>query len=196
MFVFGLLAGCATAETPAVREGDILFHTSRSAQSQAIQRATGSRYSHMGIVLYRSGRPCVFEAIATVRCTPLERWIARGAQGHFVVKRLRNAAPLLTPEARRRLHTSAAQLAGRPYDLTFEWSDQRIYCSELVWKLYERAFGVRIGELQRLRDFRLSDPMVQAKMRERYGDHVPLEEPVISPAAMFASPLLETVGER
>jgi hypothetical protein len=194
--LFGLLAGRAAAETPRVREGDILFHTSRSAQSQAIQRATGSRYSHMGVVLYRSGRPCVFEAIATVRCTPLERWIARGAQGHFVVRRLRSSATLLTPEARARLHTTADRFAGRPYDLAFEWSDQRIYCSELVWKLYERALGVRIGELQRLRDFKLSDPMVRAKMHERYGEHVPLDEPAISPAAMFASPLLETVGER
>jgi hypothetical protein len=32
------------------RNGDIIFHTSRSAQSVAIQLATQSRYSHMGIV--------------------------------------------------------------------------------------------------------------------------------------------------
>jgi hypothetical protein len=194
--LFGLLAGCGTKETPRVREGDILFQTSRSAQSRAIQHATRSRYSHMGVVLDRDGGLCVFEAIATVRCTPVAQWVARGEQGHVVVKRLRNAATLLTPEALRRLRTSAAQFAGRPYDLTFEWSDERIYCSELVWKLYERALGIRIGELQRLRDFNLSDPEVKAKMRERYGEHAPLDEPAISPAAMFASPLLEAVGER
>ena len=33
-------------------------------------------------------------------------------------------------------------------------------------------------------------------MRERYGDRVPLKEPVISPAAMYDSPLLETVTTR
>jgi hypothetical protein len=33
-----------------------------------------------------------------------------------------------------------------------------------------------------------------AKMRERYGTHVPLEERVISPASMFESDLLETVA--
>jgi hypothetical protein len=33
-------------------------------------------------------------------------------------------------------------------------------------------------------------------LRERYGGHVPLNEPVISPAAMYDSPLLETVLAR
>jgi hypothetical protein len=125
-----------------------------------------------------------------------ERWIARGRQGHFVVKRLRGAATLLTTQARGRLRASAAQLTGRPYDLTFEWSDDRIYCSELVWKLCEQALGIRLGEPQRLRDFDLSDPEVKAKMHERYGEQVPLDELAVSPAAMFASPQLLTVSER
>jgi hypothetical protein len=33
-------------------------------------------------------------------------------------------------------------------------------------------------------------------MRERYGSHVPLKEPVISPGAMYDSPLLETIVSR
>jgi hypothetical protein len=33
-------------------------------------------------------------------------------------------------------------------------------------------------------------------MRERYGKKIPLDEPVISPAAMYESPLLETVVVR
>ncbi len=42
-----LLLGCAlfataTRASPALRDGDIIFHTSRSAQSAAIQRATHS----------------------------------------------------------------------------------------------------------------------------------------------------------
>jgi hypothetical protein len=180
----------------ALQDGDIVFHTSRSAQSLAVQRATGSRYSHMGVVLMRGGTPYVFEAVTTVRYTPLAQWTARGDGGHYVAKRLRNAGALLTPAAVARLHAGSADYAGRPYDLTFEWSDQRIYCSELVWKLYQRALGVRIGELQKIRSFNLGDPAVRAKMRERYGDKVPMDEPVISPVAMFESPLLMTVETR
>ena len=81
---------CAVA-APALRDGDIIFHTSRSAQSAAIQRATHSPYSHVGLVLYRDGKPFVFEAISTVRYTPLASWIARGDGGHYVVKRLKSA---------------------------------------------------------------------------------------------------------
>ncbi|WP_235509941.1 YiiX family permuted papain-like enzyme [Variovorax sp. Root473] len=190
-----LTAGASHAATD-LKDGDIIFHTSRSAQSLAVQRATGSRYSHMGIVLMRKGKPYVFEAVSTVRYTPLAQWTARGNGGRYVVKRLRDAGTRLTPGAVARLHARTSDFAGRPYDLTFEWSDSRIYCSELVWKLYDRALGVRIGELQKIRSFNLSDPAVRAKMRERYGDMVPMDEPVISPAAMFDSPLLVTVESR
>lgn len=197
----GLAAGlvwCTTvgAQPLALQDGDIVFHTSRSAQSLAVQQATGSRYSHMGMVLIRQGQPWVFEAEATVRYTPLARWVARGNGGHVVAKRLQDAAQRLTPAAVARLHTVARQYEGRPYDLTFEWSDQRLYCSELVWKVYRQALGIELGALQQIKDFKLDAPVVRAKLRERYGDRVPLEEPVISPVAMFEAPQLVTVAER
>ena len=193
-----LLLGCAlfasaTHAAPTLRDGDIIFHTSRSAQSAAIQRATHSPYSHVGIVLYRGDQPFVFEAIATVRYTPLADWIARGDRGRYVVKRL---ARQLTPEQAAQLRFAARQFEGKPYDLYFEWSDERIYCSELVWKMYRQALGVQLGTLQELREFDLTDPVVKAKMRERYGSRVPLDEPVISPGAQFASPLLTTVANQ
>jgi len=183
---------CAFA-APALRDGDIIFHTSRSAQSAAIQRATHSPYSHVGLVLYRDGKPFVFEAISTVRYTPLASWIARGDGGHYVVKRLKSA---LTPAQVSKLRSAAEKHANKPYDLYFEWSDARIYCSELVWKAYREALGIELGVRQKLREFDLSDPAVKSKMRERYGTRVPLDEPVISLAAQYDSPLLETVESR
>ena len=61
----------------------------------------------------------------------------------------------------------------------------------LIWKVYER-----IGKLQQLRDFDLSHPTVQAKMKERYGRSLPLSETVISPVSIFNSPQLVTVLRR
>lgn len=198
LFVLPVVAlfGCGDAGANQLRDGDIIFHSSRSAQSAAIQKATHSKYSHMGIVFFRHGVPYVYEAISTVQYTPLNKWVARGDGGHYVVKRLRNAETLLTPEAVTKLKQVAAKLEGKPYDLTFEWSDSRIYCSELVWKMYERALGLRIGELQKLRDFDLSGPIVTAKMKERYGEAPPMEETVISPAAMFSFDGLQVVVRR
>jgi hypothetical protein len=68
-----LLSGCfSTSAEPDLRDGDIVFQTSKSSQSIAVQRATRSRYSHMGIVVQRDGKPFVFEASATVRFTPFK----------------------------------------------------------------------------------------------------------------------------
>jgi uncharacterized protein YycO len=184
------LAPALAAAAEPLRDGDLIFHSSRSAQSSAIERATGSPYSHMGVILHRDGKPFVFEAIATVRFTPFAKWTARGDGGEYVVKRLKGG---LTAAQSKRLRASAAAFEGKPYDLYFEWSNDRIYCSELVWKMYRRALNLEIGSRQKLREFDLTDATVRAKMRERYGSKVPLDEPVISPAAMFDSPLLDVV---
>ena len=40
---------------------------------------------------------------------------------------------------------------------------------EVVWKVYQNALGMRVGEQQKLKEFDLSNPLVQAKLKERYG---------------------------
>ena len=175
----------AAVEPTALHDGDIIFQTTKSEQSQAIQIVTHSPYSHVGIIFMREGKPYVYETISTVQYTPLAQWIARDKQLHFVVKRLHNAQQVLTPNAIKKLKAQAMTFKAKPYDLTFEWSDSRIYCSELVWKIYERALGIKIGQLQKLGDFDLSHPLVQYQLKQRYGNKVPLNNTVISPASMF-----------
>lgn len=180
-------------EPPNVEEGDIIFQTSRSSQSLAIQQATDSPYSHMGIILLRDGKPYVFEAAATVKYTALSDWINRGENKHFVIKRLKNAETVLTEQKKSRLRKEAQHFAGKPYDALFGWSDDKLYCSELVWKMYDRSLKIQIGKLQKIRDFNLNAPAVKQKLQERYGTQIPWDEAVISPKAMFDSPLLITV---
>jgi hypothetical protein len=191
------VVGAAPAAVPAwpVQDGDIVFQTSRSPQSLAVQRATGSSYSHMGMVFMRQGQPYVFEAAGRVHYTPLARWVARGVGSHVVIKRLTDAR-LLDAPAVERLRQEARSFDGRPYDPVFAWSDERIYCSELVWKIYQRALGIELGRLQKIREFKLDDPAVEEKIRERYGRRIPLEEAAISPVAIFDSPRLVTVLRR
>lgn len=196
VFLLFAVSGCENSSASQLRDGDIIFQTSRSNQSAAIQRASRSKYSHMGIIFLQGGKPYVYEAIGTVRYTPLEKWVSRGEGGHYIVKRLREADRFLTADAVAKLRQQAKMFGGKPYDLAFEWSDDRIYCSELVWKIYERGLGIRIGRLQRLRDFNLSDTVVKAKLRERYGKNVPMEETVISPGEMFSSEVLTVIVRR
>lgn len=150
----------------------------------------------MGIIFFKEGKPCVFEAVRTVQYTPLKQWIDRGNSGHYVIKRLRNADKVMTAQAIEKLKSVAANFQGKPYDITFEWSDDNIYCSELVWKIYDRGIGIQVGRLKKLRDFDLSNDAVKNKMKERYGDQIPLDETVISPGDMFSSELLKTVSEK
>jgi hypothetical protein len=185
-----------TPLAPTLHEGDLIFHTSQSAQSQAIQLATHSPYSHCGLLYKSNGGWQVFEAVQPVKLTPLARWVARGQGGHFVVKRLRNAATVLTPAGLAQLKAAGQPLLGHDYDLAFNWSDKQIYCSELIWKVYDRGLHQQLGYLQQLRDFDLSQPTVQAKLRERYNAQLPLSEPVISPASIFNSSALVTVVSR
>ena len=176
-----------------IKNGDLIFQTSLSGQSKAIQVATHSRYSHCGLIFKNGNDFFVFEAVQPVKRTPLATWIARGENGKFVVKRLKNAEQVLTTVTLQKMKCIEEEFIGKNYDLTFEWSDDKIYCSELVWKVYQRATGLEVGKLQRLSDFDLTNEIVKKKMTERYGTRIPLNETVISPSTIFDSELLRTV---
>ena len=182
------------ADDEIIKNGDLIFQTSLSGQSKAIQLATKSKYSHCGIIYSYNGKFYVFEAVQPVKST-LDQWIARGKDAHYVIKRLKNADQILTAETLRRLKQEGEKFKGKDYDLTFEWSDDKIYCSELIWKIYQRATGIEIGKLQKLGDFDLTHDMVRQKIEERYGDNIPTDEIVISPAAIFESDFLIKVKE-
>ncbi|NOS91555.1 MAG: YiiX family permuted papain-like enzyme, partial [Cyclobacteriaceae bacterium] len=181
---YGKIESIAHSE---LQNGDIIFQTSQSSQSQAIQLATNSKYSHMGIIYEINGRYFVYEAVGPVQLTQLDGWIKRGKNSNYVVKRLTNSEKILTENNLRRLKDVGEKYKGKSYDIYFEWTDDNIYCSELVWKMYKEALGVEIGELQELLEFDLTSDVVKSKMRERYKDKIPLHEKVISPAAIFES---------
>ena len=187
-----LLTSCNKNDS-RLQDGDLVFHTSQSSQSQAIQLATKSKFSHMGIVLTLNNKQMVYEAVGPVKYTPLREWIKRGIDGHFVARRLKNAKEVLTPQNLLKFKTVAETFKGKPYDFVFGWSDDKIYCSELAWKVYDRALNIHIGSLQLLRDFDLSNPIVSQKLRERYPDGVPMNESVISPEQMFKCDSLITI---
>ncbi|RFM36223.1 YiiX family permuted papain-like enzyme [Chitinophaga silvisoli] len=191
--LIGVKARKRLVNPPDIQSGDLIFQTSASAQSKAIQLATKSKYSHCGIIYKEGNKYFVFEAVQPVKRTPLDKWIARGKGGHYVIKRLKNADKVLTADKLLKMKQVGETFAGKNYDLTFEWSDERIYCSELIWKVYQRATGIEIGKLEKLGDFDLSSEIVKAKMKERYGNKIPENETVISPQSIFESELLETI---
>ncbi|MCL4157769.1 UNVERIFIED_CONTAM: hypothetical protein GTU68_019921 [Idotea baltica] len=149
----------------------------------------------MGIIQDDAGNFFVYEAGKRVKKTPLSEWIDNGENGHYVIKRLKNAHKVLTDSVLKKMKGAGEKYEGKPYDRYFGWSDEKIYCSELVWKIYKEGAGIEIGKLEKLSDFDLSNEIVKAKMEERYGDHVPMDEVVISPGDMYESNKLITVEE-
>lgn len=193
----GLLLASLTLTAGAPwKEGDLFFQTSRSTQSAAVQAATHSKWSHMGLLFRKGRRWMVLEAVQPVKYTALEAWIRRGEGGHVEARRLKATVKRLSVQDVARLRREGERFLGRPYDLTFEWDDRRIYCSELVWKAYDRALGLKLGTLQTLADFDLTDPTVRRKMAERYPKGVPSSMFVISPQAMYDAPDLEAAWSR
>jgi len=179
-----------------IKEGDIVFQNFPSGQSKAIELATHSKYTHCGIILKKDGELYVCEAVQPVKYTKIDKWLARDKNCSYVLKRLKDSDKVLTENVLLSMRKTAGEYIGKDYDGTFEWSNDRLYCSELVWKIYQRTTGLEVGKLQKLKDFDLSDEIVKNKMDERYGDEVPFDEQVISPAAIFESELLFTVKEK
>ncbi len=176
----------ASGVANSLREGDLIFHESTSNQSEMVRALTDSRWTHMGVIFQELGGPVVLEAVSPVRRTPLREWIGRGREQRYVVKRLRDADTRLAPETLGKMRKLGASWLGRPYDARFRWDDQTLYCSELVYKLFDRAADVRLGKLQTAAEMNLDDEKVQQALRKRFANaRFDPTETVVTPDSIF-----------
>ncbi len=188
-----LVPALSLAKTPDLREGDIVFSSSSRGQGEMIVAATGSPITHCGIVFQSDGKLMVLEAVQPVRAIPLETFVARCGPGKFSARRLKSG---LTPANLKSGRDWALQQVGKDYDHRFLWSDDAIYCSELVWKTYKYA-GIELCKPRQFKDYHLDDPKVRKAAEERFGKlaNLPREEKVVAPSDLAASTLLEEIGE-
>ncbi|HKO52116.1 MAG TPA: YiiX/YebB-like N1pC/P60 family cysteine hydrolase [Polyangiaceae bacterium] len=175
-----------SATSTRFRDGDLIFQESRSSQSEMVHALTGSRWTHMGVIFNEPQGAVVLEAVSPVKKTALQPWIARGRDKRYVVKRLRDADSKLSPDVIDKLRKLGDTWLGRPYDLRFRWDDQSLYCSELAYKLLDRAAGVRVGKLQRADEMNLADERVQRALRKRFANaSFDPAETIVTPDSMF-----------
>ena len=170
---------------PPLRSGDVVLQTSSSARSALIQRASGSRYSHVGLVEVRPDGVFVLEAVQPVSRTPFAAWAARGRGHRVTVLRPRG----LDAAALDRVVAAAAAELGRPYDARYRWDDGALYCSELVVKAFERGAGLTLGRRQRLGELALTAGE-RAEARRLGLDE---REPLVTPGSLDGDPRLEVV---
>jgi hypothetical protein len=171
------------------QEGDLLFQSlPRGDLVDAIEGASGSPYSHVGIVVRKNGTWFVREALGKVQDTPFQQWKWRGRNNQaFDAFRLKPAWQRHVPLM---LQKSEAFL-GRPYDYKYDLDDAAIYCSELAYKAMFNAAGLRLGKLQKLGELRWQP---YRKTIEKYeGGQPPLERRMITPRALSEAAELELV---
>jgi len=175
------------------KSGDILFQTSRSQLGPAIEIATGSRITHCGVVMIDSNEVYVYEAVGPVRKIALDEWIPLGVDSRFAARRLQGADSTLTDETLEKMRAVYNKFAGRDYDIQFNWSDDRLYCSELVYKMFKNGAGVDVGEFTKFGDFKLDDPLVQFWVKEYFPDGPNMKEKVVSPVSIYDDTTLVTI---
>jgi len=144
--LLGVMSLSSFAGSPAeYKEGDIVFIMSKSSQSKYIQYATSSIWSHCGIVVYKKGEPYVLEASNVVKLTPLYAFLRKGRWGMNCTRRVID----------KPIKINYKQYLGIPYDSQFSWKHNRYYCSELVWVIYKKQFGIELCKPKPLSKYRI-----------------------------------------
>ena len=191
LFALGTLSSTAADAPPAYTPevGDFVFQSLAHGELvDAIEGATDSAYSHVGLVVKKGGDWYVREAVGPVRDTPLKNWIAHGRMnGAFDAYRLKAAHRRHIPE----LVNRSATFLGRPYDIRYEMDDEKIYCSELLYKSMLAASGEKVGRLQKLGD--LNWRPYRATIEKIEGGPVPVSREMITPRALAEGEQLEPV---
>jgi hypothetical protein len=171
------------------QEGDILFQSlPRSQLVNAIEGATGSPYSHCGIASHRDGEWVVYEAYRNVEATPLHEFLFRGRNQGIAVYRLQPDYQGFIPATIKNVQS----YLGRPYDARYRMDDERIYCTELIYKAFRDASGgQQLGDLVRLGDLHWRE--FESTIEHYEEGPVPLDREIITPQGMALAKQLELV---
>lgn len=176
-----------TAQTKPVmdvREGDVIFQTSQSQQSPLIQIATRSKITHCGIVVMKNGKPYVLETLKTLVVTPLDKFIARGEDGKYWLKR----------SNKENIRIKYGSYLGKPYDLAFKFDNDKFYCSELIYDIYKNQLGIELCKPKKVNDYLILGtsnlPQIKKAMKKR---GITQEQYAVAPVDIFESNHLKEV---
>ena len=181
-----LIEPLSAQDTPItdVREGDVIFQTSQSSQSPLIQIGTRSHITHCGIVVIKDGKPFVLETLKTLVLTPLDKFIARGKDGKYWLKR----------SNRENIKIEYAHYLGKPYDLAFSFDNDIYYCSELVYDIYKNQLGIELCKPKQVGDYLIlgTDKLnkIESTMQRR---GITKEQYAVAPVDIFESDYLHNV---
>ncbi len=159
------------------KEGDIVFQYSNSSQSNLILWATGSRFTHCGIVVYEGIKAYVLEASNVVKLTPFNKWVDKSRFSQWEIRRVVN----------RDIKIDYKKYLGKKYDLAFSFDNDKYYCSELVYDIYLNQFGIRLAEPRKVKEY--NTLFISEQMKKR---GISEEQYVVAPSDLLESDKLFT----
>lgn len=131
------------------QRGDLIFQETTGPEAEMLKRATGSRYTHVGILRVTGGGPVVIEATQDggVYENTLDVFLDRGVGRDYAIYRIKGLEP---PEGwYHPLVLAASSYFGLPYDPSYGADTDAIYGSELVY-LSALSSGIDLGAPERL----------------------------------------------
>jgi hypothetical protein len=169
-------------EPPELETGDIIVIDVGGELAEVVRAMTHSTYSHCGIVKVTDDGPMVIEGVDPARIIPFDEYMGQANGGYYVQLRV-NDVP---PERMEAVIAEAESFVGKPYDYQFEWDDAKIYCSELIYKAYQRGAGIMVGSRHKIGD--LDWKPYEEYIRKQAGGELPLDRSLITPAELVRSP--------
>jgi len=172
------------------KEGDLVFQALPLDDDliQAIEGVTESNYSHVGVLLNRDGIWTVIEASRPgVIYTPFEEWKIKGRNERWAAYRLKAAYQEHIPQFLTELEAHI----GKPYDFKYELSEDKLYCSGLVYHAWMSSTGQEMGKLTRVGDMNWKP--YRATIEKYNNAPAPLDRQVISPVELSKAGQLEKV---
>ena len=159
----------------ALQEGDIVFIESQSSQSPYIKVGTMSKWTHCGVVVNTPLGLKVLEASKTVRLTPFAKFIGSAKNDNWTVKR---------PDQKLEKPISYSKYLGMPYDLEFKFNNGKMYCSELVWLVYQDQ-DIELCKPRKVSSFLMTRiPKVKKLMLKR---HISMDQMAVAPVDLYKS---------
>ena len=181
-----LIEPLSAQDTPItdIREGDVIFHTSQSSQSPLIQIGTRSHITHCGIVVMKEGKPYVLETLKTLVLTPLDKFIVRGKDGKYWLKR----------SDKEDIKIDYTHYLGKSYDFAFSFDNDIYYCSELVYDIYKRQLGIELCTPKQIGDYLILGTDKLDKIEEAMSRRgITKEQYAVAPVDIFESEHLYNV---
>lgn len=187
MAIFILFASLKSLALPTdqLQTGDIILLDLDCYSCRLIEEQTGGPYSHSGIVLKYGTKFFVAQSLGSVHHVPLQAFLGF-SQKPVQVMRPKNLNFAAKNEL---LDIYQNQFLGLPFDHDYVWDDEKLYCSEFIYKLLSSVYA-----FENFRPLPMSFDKNPAQWRGYFGGEPPTGKLGLSPNDFYYSSDFKDMG--